>query len=802
MKNVSMIIVFLFAQSMLAQISVKGSVLDNENKPISFANIAIFNTNDSTLVKGVISDDVGKFEIKLQREKSYLLKVSFLGFQQFEKNFNKSIDFGDIVLKPLAEQLNNVVVTAQKPLIQRQQDKLIVNVEGSTVSLGNSTLEILEKSPGIIVDQDGNMSLSGRNGVRVFMDGKDLRLQGDELANLLRSMPSSNIEKIEIITNPSAKYEAQGNAGIVNIVTKKGKLFGTNGNLTLTPGYGRHFRWENSININHRGEKFNVYGQYSLAKRTQWMKIDIDRAFLDEDDDIISSYKLKSLFDLPIEVHSPRFGVDFQPNKKTSYGIVLSSVINNSGSKAINKIKQYDGNGDLISNQLTDTDTDSKWRQLMTNFNIRHEFENKSVLDFDFDLAKYNNSSDQSYNSSFFTPEGEVSNADLLEGDVEGYLDLYGFSLDYELPISNKNKFEAGWKNTWVKTDNDLLYFNTVDGNTTQNNQLSNRFIYDEAIYGLYATYSINKEKYNAQIGLRGEYSVISGNQVTTNDTFDNQYFELFPSATFNYSLNENNVLGVSLSRRIDRPSYGQLNPFRFFVDTNSFRVGNPFLKPQFTWLSEINYTLNNKYYFAFSYGYTIDNLNAGILQDGEEQSIVVKPINIESLNSFALTFSAPFKLASWIQSNINLNASYNIYEGLVSGSQLNRSTPVVTINSSHSINLGNNFRIQLGTFNLLPHYTSITKIEHLSSVSLGAQKTVWDGKGIFRLNINDIFWNQYPVGSTNFGGLKDKFHSYRDNRFATFSFTWRFGKQTVRAQNRRRTGIQEELNRARQQNK
>jgi len=801
MKNILMVIALFSVQSMLAQISVTGSILDDENEPIPFANIAIFEANDSKLVKGVISDDEGNFEITLEEKKAYILKVSFLGFEEFEYNFSGSIDLENIILKPLAEQLSSVVVTVQKPLIQRQQDKLIVNVEGSTVSLGNSTLEILEKSPGIIVDRDGNLSLSGRNGVRVFLDGKDLRIQGDELASLLRSMPSSNIEKIEIITNPSAKYEAQGNAGIVNIVTKKGKLYGTNGSLTLTPGYGRYFRWENSFNINHRGEKFNIYGQYSLAKRTQWMKINIDRAFLDENDNIISFYKLNNLFDLPIEVHSPRFGVDFQPNKNTSFGVVISSVINNSGSKAINKNKQYDGNGNLISNRLTDTNTESKWRQLMTNFNIRHEFKNKSILDFDFDLAKYKNSSDQSYESSIFTPNGEVSNVELLTGDVEGYLDLYGFSLDYELPISDKNKFEAGWKNTWVKTDNDLLYFNTVDGNTTQNNQLTNRFVYDEAIYGLYATYSINKEKYNVQIGLRGEYSVISGNQVTTNETFDNDYFELFPSATFNYSLNENNVLGFSLSRRIDRPSYGQLNPFRFFVDTNSFRIGNPFLKPQFTWLSEINYTLKNKYYFAFSYGYTIDNLNAGILQDGDEQSIVVKPINIESLNSFAFTFSAPFKLAPWIQSNINLNASYNIYEGLISGSQLNRSTPVVTLNSSHSINLGNNFRIQLGTFNLFPHYTSITKIEHLSSVSLGAQKTVWDGKGIFRLNINDIFWDQYPVGLTNFGGLKDKFYSYRDNRYANLSFTWRFGKQTVRARNRRNIGIQEELNRARQQN-
>ena len=801
MRNVLLFFAFIFSQIIFSQISISGIIHDENAQPIPYVNIIITKASDSTLVKGLISQDNGKFNFELKKQDNYNLTLSFVGYKTESFNFSNSKEFGIISLKPSLEALDDVVINAQKPFIQRQQDKLIVNVEGSIISVGNTTIEVLEKSPGIVVDQDGNLSLSGRNGVRFFLDGKDTMLQGDDLTNLLRSMPSSNIEKVEIITNPSVKYEAQGNAGIINIVTKKGKLYGTNGNITISPGQGRYFRWENSLNINHRNEKFNLYGQYSFAKRKQWMKIDIDREFIDDNNEVESFYRLRNLFELPIENHSPRIGLDYYVSSNTTLGLLLTGIFNINGSESTNNTNQFDSNGNLVSIQNTVSDVESKWNQLTGNLNVNHKFGNNSILDFDFDIARYDNHSNQSYDSEYFDTQGEISNENLLTGLVDGYLDLVGLSLDYEMPFENGNKFEAGWKNTWVTTDNDLEYFDTTNGMTTPNELLTNRFIYDENIYGAYLSYNINKEKWNAQFGLRGEYTQIKGNQVTADIQFENNYFELFPSLSYNYSVNENNVLGVSFGRRIDRPSYSQLNPFRFFVDTNTFRVGNPLLRPQFTWIGELNYTLKNKYYFAFSYGHTKDNLNMGILQDGENQGVLIQPINIESLKSYSLTVSLPIKFTNWWQSNWNLNASYNNFDGLVAGSQLNRSTPVVSLNSSHSFNLGNDYKLQLGTFNLFPHYVSITKIEEISSVSIGGQKTILDGNGIIRLNVNDIFFNQYPVGVTNFGGINDKFRSYRDTRYATLSFTWKFGKHTVKTQNSRRTGVQEELNRAQQQN-
>ena len=781
------------------QIQITGTVVDEQQQPLSYADVLLFRSGDSTLVKGFIADHEGAF-LAEAGPGAYRLEVSFLGYRRQRLEVSQSGDLGIIQLQPDSENLEGITVTAEKPFIQKESDKLVVNVEGSIVAAGNSTLGILGMSPGVIVDQDDNISLNGRNGVRIFVDGKDTRLQGQELSNLLRSMPSSSIEKIELITNPSARYEAQGNAGIINIVTKKGKFYGTNGSVTLTPGLGRYFRWENNLSLNHRTERFNIYGQYSLAKRSQWMKIDINRRFVDEADNTLASYELRNLFELPIETHNPRLGVDFQAGEHTTMGVLVTALFNSNGSLATNDIRQFDAQGGLVSTQQTDTDVDSQWNQVTGNFNVNHQF-TKSNVDLDFDVARYTNTSDQRYDSGFTNPDGTAGTRNLLTGLVDGYLNLAGLTLDYELEVSDSESFEAGWKNTWVKSDNDLEYFDTVDGTTTPNEQLTNRFIYDENIYGAYASYRLHRARWNGQLGLRGEYTEIQGNQVTTDSIFQNNYLKLFPSASFNYNLNEKNVLGLSVSRRIDRPGYSQLNPFRFFVDTNTFRVGNPLLSPQFTWLGEVNYTLNGKYYLALSYGYTTDNLSFGIIQDGDNQAVLVQPFNVETVRSYSLTASLPITVAKWWRSNWNLNASYNEFDGLVNGSELNRSTPIVSLSTNHSFDLGKEFRLQLNTFNLFPHYVSITRIEELSSVSIGLQKTVMDGKGTLRLNVNDIFFNQYPVGYTDFAGIDDGFRSYRDTRYAALSFTWRFGKQSVEPAKRRQSGVQEELERARQQN-
>lgn len=798
MQKIVIMLLVVVTYGAHAQKKLTGKVIDVVNEPIAFANIVAKLKKDSTLVKGAISDSEGHFEITINDSNACYLIVSYIGYKTRTIATISSGYLGSILLEETAEQLQEVAVVSQKPFIQREQDKLVINVENSIVGAGSTTLEVLERSPGIIIDQDDNISLSGRSGVRVYIDNKDTRLQGEQLANLLRSLPSSNIEKIEIITNPSVKYEAQGNAGIINIVTKKGKLYGTNGSLTLSPGQGRYFRWNNSIDFNHRTEKFNLFGQYSFSDMNRYQEIVIDRVF-QQGDVPTAFYDLQNDFELPITNHNGRLGLDYNLSERTTMGVLFSGLRSLQKNISTSHVLGFDVARNPTSEELTTTNIESNWNQFTANFNLGQRFKNESSIDLNLDLARYTNGSDQRFVSDFDFFDSNTSAQDILLGDVDGFLNLSGITLDYRLPLKNGNIFEAGWKNTWVTSDNDLKYVNDNSGTITTNTNLSNHFIYDEDIYAAYASFSINNEKWNAQLGLRAENTFIQGNQVTTNTIFENDYLNLFPTASYNYTFNEKHALGVSFGRRIDRPGYNQLNPFRTFVNTNTFREGNPFLQPQFTWITELSYTFKQRYYIALNAGYTNDNLNMAIIRNGDEEVVVVKPINIDKLKSYSLVASFPVKFWNWWQSNWNINASLQDFDGEINGFSFDRNNPVVSMNTNHNFNLGKGYRLQVNAFYLFPHYGTITRAETISAVSLGFQKNILKDKVTLRFNFNDIFWNQYPTGRTQFGNLDDTFTSYRDTRFATLSFTWRFGKQTIQTQRRRQSEIQNELNRARQ---
>lgn len=791
-------LLILSASGLYGQLNVKGTVQDEAGNGLPFANILAYTVGDSTFVKGFLSDEAGQFELALP-DGEYRLTVSSLGLQEQELVVRQSQEVAPITLAAVSAELEKVTVTASKPMVQRMQDRLVVNVEGSILSSGNNTLEILQKSPGVIVDQDGGISLNGRTGVRIYIDGKDTRLGGEQLAAVLEGMPANAIERIDIITNPSAKYEAQGNAGIIDIITKKGKLFGTNGQLTLSPGYGRYFRWDNNINFNHRTEKLNLYGQYAFAKRNQYMEILIDRTFF-ENAQPQAVIDMQTLFRLPIETHSPRLGLDYNLSEKTSLGVLVSGFANITGQDADNEILTRNGEGGFLQAQSTDMYTRTNWYQYTGNFNLRHQFANQASLDVDLDYARYDNNSDQRFISEFRDENEEVTLQNALLGDVLGYLNLAGLSIDYNWPISKKYTLEAGWKNTLVKTDNDLTYFDEQDGTSMLNTGLSNRFIYREAIYAAYSNLSMSFGKWNGSLGLRAEQTYIEGDQKTSEETFDNNYFSLFPSLSFNYVFNPKNTLGINFSRRLNRPGYNDLNPFRFFVNNYTFRVGNPLLTPEFTWSAEVNYTLNQRYYFAINAGHTRSHLTRAIFQEEGADYVVVKPLNVRNLNSLGFTASLPINITPWWNSQWNINGSLNDFDGEIGGFRFNQLNPVVVFNTNHVLQLGKGYQLQLSGFYLPSHYGSISKIEDISQITVGLQKRILQNRGSLRLSFNDIFYNGYPAGRTVHGNIDDKFISKRDTRYATFSFSYSFGKQTVQSQRRRRTGIQNELERARQE--
>ncbi len=785
---------------------VRGMVQDENSQPIEFANITLHQSQDSALVKGALSQEDGTFQIELSRAGQYFIQASFMGYApNYSPPFSLSTQQSNHILDklqllPTAVNLEAATVTSKKPFIERHLDKIVVNVENSIVNAGASALEVLERSPSVFIDANDNISLKGKTGVILQMDGKQVRLSGTELSNLLRGTTADAIEKIEIISNPSARYDAEGSAGIINIVMKRDKRHGTNGSATLSYGQGRYGKANGSINWNYRDKYWNIFSNYSYSWRRYFTDIFITRRFAESD---LSTTTLDQENNqiIPYKTHAPRVGIDFFPTKKTIIGLLASGHSNRFNTEGRNQTQVFNNNHP-VGQFSTLSDLQDNWYHYTLNLNLRHQFDQLGKsLNTDIDYARYRNSADQLFISNFVNTAGIFDNQNYLRGDVAGFLNLYAVKVDYTHPLGKAGTLETGAKASWVKTDNDLQYFIFEKEEEILDTRQSNHFIYHENINAAYLNWNKQLGKWQLQLGLRTEQTIAKGEQITTDSTFKRNYTQLFPSAFLNYTPSQKHLWGLSLSRRINRPNYQQLNPFRAFVDPTTFREGNPFLQPQLTYALELSHTFKQRFTTTLSYSIRDNNITNVFLQDDAQKTTIVGIINLAQLENISLTFNIPLNIAKWWTGNANVNIFKNHFKGEVAGFELLDSNPLsFSFNAINSFRLGNGFSIELGGFYVHKNRLTITDIRPFGQVTAGVQKRLLDGKGSLRLNVRDIFWTGFPRGTTQFGNINQSYTSYRETRIGTLSFTYRFGKHTVQGARRRTTGAAEEQRRARRQ--
>ncbi|MBK7871030.1 MAG: TonB-dependent receptor [Saprospiraceae bacterium] len=677
-------------------------------------------------------------------------------------------------------------------------DKLIVNVENSIVSAGSSALEVLQRSPGVIVDQNDNISLRGRQGVIIMIDGKPTQLGSQELANMLRGMASSTIEKIEIITNPSAKYDAAGNAGIINIRMKKDQRVGTNGNFSASVGYNDYWRANTALSLNYRNRKWNLFGNYSYANTVGYNNLILTRKFREEGE-VAAIFKQDNYVKFPFSNHVARVGVDFSPSKNTTIGIVANGISNAFNPTGDSETIMLDANEQRTGSFTTQNRSQDQWNNYSLNTNIRQVFDSLGrELTADFDYARYSNETDQNFLTENFTPERVLMNQSIFIGDINGYLNIYSAKMDYTHPINEKMKIEAGVKTSFVKTDNDLQYFDRINGEDIYNPGWSNQFIYKENINAGYLNYRHEFSKtWSMQLGLRGEQTIADGLQVTTDSSFNRNYFQFFPSVFVQWSPSEKHSFNYSMSRRIDRPSYRQLNPFRGFVDRTTYSEGNPFLLPQLTYSFEVSHTFLQRFTTTFNYSITDDVITQVFLQDDEQRIMVQSIANIAELEYYGLSFSATFNPVKWWNNRTELNGFHSRYTGVVANTQLDNALPTFYINSINRLTLPKGFSGEVTFFYHNKSAYGITTIQPMWQLSLGLQKNILQNKGTLRLNVNDIFWKGYPRGVTKFANVDEVWKARRPTRMAMLTFTYRFGKTTVAPSRRRVGGAEEEKQRA-----
>jgi outer membrane receptor protein involved in Fe transport len=791
---------------------ITGSVKDASMKSIHSATVSLLKSKDSSVVKFVATGKDGQYEFLDIADGKYFVSVSNVGYTKivstpFEvSSSTPTINVPVLVLIAQAKDLGGVTVTTKKPFIEARPDKTIVNVDASPTSAGATVLELLEKSPGITVDNDGNISLRGKAGVIIMIDGKPTYLSSTDLANLLKNMPASQLEQIEIMTNPSAKYDAAGNSGIINIKTKKGRASGFNGSVMagITTSFFKTGdalyvipKSQNSVNFNYRKNKFNFFGNYNPNFYNGRGNLNIERKFFDDNGDIAGYSDVATKFKFGNDNHTLKVGVDFFADKKNTFGVVASGFMFNGHPTPVTVNTLSDANHEETSSMVSLTENKIHFNNFSGNFNYRHVFDTAGTdLTVDLDYIGYRNTSNMLLTTDFYDEmHQQTSDPLLLKGHLPSDINIYSIKSDYTHPFKG-GRLEAGIKSSYVKTDN-IVDYERLYADKWIPDSRSNHFIYDENINAAYVTLNRQMKKWTLQGGLRIENTIAKGYQVTNDSTFKRNFTNLFPNVYITYTINDKNSLTLSYGRRITRPNYQDLNPFTYFLDSLSYRQGNPYLLPQFTNNIELSHTFKGKIITTLNYNNTTDVISQIFKQNSQTKIVYFTADNVAKFINMGISITAPLPVTKWWNTNFFTNIYNNHYKGIYNAEPLDMSYTSFMINITNTFTIKQGFSLELSGFYRGKGVDQLTINQPIYQMSIGGQKNILKNKATVRLNIRDPFaWQEYR-GLTEYGNIYARIHSKFDVRQVTATFTYRFGKNIQQPpQRRRNNATQDEQNR------
>jgi hypothetical protein len=785
---------------------ILGAIKDGGNqKIIDAATISLLKAKDSSIAKVAVTDKDGNFTFENVKAGSYLVLATSLGHSKVYSNSvqissdQDLVNVGVLQLVPIDKNLKEVVVSAKRQLIERRIDKTVINVDAAISNEGTTALEVLEKSPGVTVDKDGNISLKGKQGVMVMLDGKPSYLSGQELANLLKSMPSNNLDQIEIMTNPSAKYDAAGNSGIINIKTKKNKQKGVNGSANLSFGQGVNEKTNNSVNLNYRNGKFNVFGSLSGNYRRDFQQLEIKRKYKNADNSLNAIFEQTSNEMRYNNNYNAKIGADFYASKKTTFGLVLTGFTTPFHQTGKNTSYLKSSSGVIDSIVASASSETSSWKNGAINFNYRHQYDSTGrELTADVDYLTYDAHKDQHFSNTSFTPDWVMKNNDLLVGELPSLINIYSGKIDYTHPFKNGLKIETGLKTSFVETDNTAGYYNIIGNAKIVDYDKTNQFVYKENINAAYLNMNKQIKKWGLQAGLRFENTNYTGHQFgnpqRTDSAFKNSYTCLFPTMYISYNASEKNQFGFSYGRRVNRPDYEDLNPFMFFLDKYTYGSGNPFLKPSYAQTFELSHTYNQFLTTTFNYSNTKDLFAQIFEQKG--YATIIKQGNFGSVNSASISMSAQKPVVKWWTAIVYTEYNYNDYKGFLNGDNVHIKAGNFLVNINNQFKFSKGWSAELSGFYRTKGIEGQIMIQPLGQLDAGVQKQVLKSKGTLKLNIRDMLYTMTAIGEINFQHTEASFHQERDSRVATLSFIYRFGKPINGQQKRKDGGAGTEQNR------
>lgn len=797
-KSLPFFIIYLIAQYGFSQYTVTGTATDKEGLPLAFANVLLLNANDSVFVSGATSDDNGAFRLDTKSVGDYIITVSVLGFDTYTSDVFPLSDvqpskiLGTIQLSEGALALNEVQVVGSRPLIERKIDRLVVNIANKVNTAGSSALEILERSPGVVVNRQSNsIAMLGKEGVNVMVNGKLQYMPADALFSYLQGLDANNIQSLELITTPPANLDAQGNAGYINLVLKRNPDEGFNGRYSLSGGYGRGETGNASLNFNYRKNRINLFGSYSYLRSGQEQFTTLERRT--GTGNTFTETLFTSDRNPTWNNHTYRLGLDIQASERTTIGVLFSGYNNNWDMDALNitDIRPASAPDTLAISQNTEV---NDWQHLQSNINLVHNFDNGATFNVDFDYLVYDNQNPVAYDLRFQDEAGNpISNQNLLSEKDTPFNILVG-KIDYSVPVGEKAKLSVGAK--YVTSDFENRVALSDDGVTIP--EFTSTSDLTENIFALYSQLDYQlSEKTTLKAGLRYEGSNTELFSTNGGQVVDRRLDNFFPSIYWNQKFGERSSFNLSYSRRINRPSFSNMAPFVIFLDPRTSFGGNASLRPALANTFQADYTRKR---VSLSAQYTEEDFTIVGFQnrfDPITNTQLIVPDNLQGQKTASLTLSFPVKVAEWWKmqyfSTVLWQESTTIEDlGTFTFDQTN-----FRLNGSQTFTLGKDYTAELSGFYQTESLNGNVKVQALGILNFGIQKKFKGGSRL-AFNITDIF------NSLEFGGTTDipEENIFIERVFdlsqRTFKLTYSasFGNKRVKKERDRKTGADEEKNR------
>ena len=791
--------------------TVKGKLINSEIQAPNSVLITLLLAKDNSIVKTQISETDGSFEFTKLIDENYLITIEDDGYKPFQSQVivisqeQQLVTLPTITLqKSEANALSEVVVQKKKAFVENKIDKTVLNVDALISAAGGDAMDVLEKAPGIIVDENGTITFKGKSGVQVFIDDKPTYLSGSDLEAYLKSLPASTLNQIELMTNPPAKYDAAGGAGIINIITKKAKIRGFNGSVSSRASLGKRPQTRQGINMNYMDEKVKVFGNIGYAYLSSINDLYIFRRFKNEDLTTKSLFDQTSIMGRRGQTVDSRIGMDYYISEKSTIGVGVNGTFREGTSRSNVNSTLSDASSVIDSTILAKNREKNRFVNGGLNLNYRYDIDSiGSKFTMDFDYLRYSTKANQRFDNTVYQPDNSISSETELLGDLPSKIDIYSFKSDYSRPLKNGGVIEGGYKVSFSKTDNVADYRDVINGEEVQNTNMSNHFRYNEMINAAYVNFNTNWKRFSFQTGLRLENTYSKGNQLASTDPtakFKRSYTNLFPTVYVQYKLDSigNNQLVVNYGKRINRPYFQDLNPFISPLDRFTYYAGNPYLNPSFAYNYEFSYRYKGYFSATLSHGYSKDDIAETIeINDGIYYS---RPGNIGKSKYYSFNINADIPFAKWWRANIYNEVTHSKYNSLLYGEPLDSSGTWWYFSANNTFTFSDKWSGEIGG----TYQTDIVSTQFVlgarGGVNAGVRWKIMQGKGSLRFSVNDIFYGRINNGIINNLKLTDaNWVNKPDSRFAALTFSYSFGKAFQSKQQHDASGADSEKNRVKE---